>query len=91
MNGIWAGELWNGENILAIETAGYNVNSYYLLDQPSFLQAELLVDGQVAASTAGQASRLRRRFLPAACRKYSGTVSSVPSLNTTGSIAPGMP
>ena len=29
-------------NILAIEVVGYNLNSFYLLDQPSFLQAELV-------------------------------------------------
>ena len=41
------------ENLLAIEVAGYNVNSYYLLDQPAFLQAEVISDGKVLASTAG--------------------------------------
>ena len=40
-----------GENIVAIEVAGYNSPSYYLLDQPSFLQAEVEVDGEVVAST----------------------------------------
>jgi alpha-L-rhamnosidase len=42
-----------GPNLVAIEIAGYNVNSFYLLDQPSFLQAELLADGKVLASTGG--------------------------------------
>jgi len=37
-----------------VEVAGYNVNSYYLLDQPSFLQAEILRDGQVIARTAAE-------------------------------------
>ena len=32
-------------NWISIEVAGYNSNSYYLLDQPSFLQAEL-IDGE---------------------------------------------
>ena len=41
----------NGENILAIEVAGYNVNSYYILDQPSFLQAEIRSDGKVVLAT----------------------------------------
>ena len=36
-------KLTPGKNTLAIEVAGYNVNSYYLLDQPSFLQAEILL------------------------------------------------
>lgn len=42
-----------GRNVVAIEVAGYNVNSYYLLDQPAFLQAEIVVGGKVLASTAG--------------------------------------
>ncbi len=44
--------LKEGENEVCIEIAGYNCNSYYLLDQPSFLQAEV-VDGSgaVLAST----------------------------------------
>ena len=40
-----------GKNIIAIEVAGYNTPSYYLLDQPSFLQAEVVVDGEVVAAT----------------------------------------
>lgn len=40
-----------GKNILAIEVAGYNVNSYYTLDQPSFLLAEMSVDGDVVLAT----------------------------------------
>ena len=45
-----------GTNILAIEVAGYNVNSYYLLDQPSFLQAEVVSESRilVATSSGGQ-------------------------------------
>jgi alpha-L-rhamnosidase len=41
----------NGENIVAIEVAGYNINTYYTLDQPSFLLAEVIVDGKVALAT----------------------------------------
>lgn len=40
-----------GENIIAIEVAGYNVYSYYLLNQTSFLQAEITQNGKVIAST----------------------------------------
>jgi alpha-L-rhamnosidase len=44
-----------GENVIAFEVAGYNANSYSLLDQPSFLQAEVVgVDGKVLASTEGK-------------------------------------
>ncbi|MEI6972164.1 MAG: hypothetical protein WCL44_11705, partial [bacterium] len=40
-----------GRNVLAIEVAGYNVNGYYLLDQPSFLQAEVVSGKSVLAAT----------------------------------------
>ncbi|MDR2468962.1 MAG: hypothetical protein LBD27_00560 [Tannerella sp.] len=43
--------LKDGENIVAFEVAGYNVNTFYTLDQPSFLQAEVTVDGKVALAT----------------------------------------
>jgi alpha-L-rhamnosidase len=43
-----------GQNWVALEVAGYNVNSYYLLDQPSFLQAEVVAGENVLASTAGR-------------------------------------
>ncbi len=49
-----SGKLAAGRNVVAIEVAGYNCNSYYLLDQPSFLQAEIVADGTVLASTAGE-------------------------------------
>jgi alpha-L-rhamnosidase len=50
-----SGRLRPGENTLAIEVAGYNANSFYLLDQPSFLQAEVRHNGGVLAAT-GDAS-----------------------------------
>ena len=43
--------LKRGENLLALEVAGYNESSYYLLNQPSFLQAEVEIDGEVVAAT----------------------------------------
>ena len=46
-------KLQPGVNVVAFEVAGYNVNSYYLLDQPSFLQAEVVAGGKVLASTDG--------------------------------------
>jgi len=48
------GKLAAGQNVVAIEVAGYNCNSYYLLDQPSFLQAEIVAGDTVLASTAGR-------------------------------------
>jgi alpha-L-rhamnosidase len=50
-------------NLLAVEVAGYNVNSYYLLDQPSFLQAEIVAEGQVLASTNGAGEPLQAILL----------------------------
>ena len=47
-------QLKPGANVIAIEVAGYNSNSYYVLDQPSFLQAELLQGSSVLASTLGE-------------------------------------
>lgn len=47
----WKLSVRPGENVVEIETAGYNCNSYYFINQTAFVQAELLVDGVVAAST----------------------------------------
>ena len=41
-----------GRNELEIDASGYNCNSYYLLDQPAFLQAEVVADGKILAATA---------------------------------------
>ncbi len=43
-----------GENIIAIEVAGYNVDNYYLMNQPSFLQAEITSGDKVLAITSTQ-------------------------------------
>lgn len=47
----WDLKLKPGRNDLAIQVAGYNVNSYAWLDQPSFLQAEVVCEGKVLAAT----------------------------------------
>ncbi len=47
-------KLQPGVNVVAFEVAGYNVNSYSLLDQPSFLQAEVVAGGKVLAATSGK-------------------------------------
>src|SRR5690606_13373529 len=43
--------LVEGMNIIAVEVAGYNMPSFYLLDQTSFLQAEIRIDGQTVVAT----------------------------------------
>jgi len=47
------------KNILTVEVAGYNANSFYLLDQPSFLQAEVVSGDTVLASTAGKGTNFK--------------------------------
>ena len=40
-----------GFNDLVIESSGYNCNSYYFINQPSFLAAEVVAGGKVLAAT----------------------------------------
>lgn len=40
-----------GTNHVAIEVAGYNCNSYCLMDQPPFLQAEVVLGKRILAAT----------------------------------------
>jgi len=39
------------QNVLAFEVAGYNCNTFYTLNVPSFLQAELWIDDKLVKST----------------------------------------
>ncbi len=55
--------LVKGKNLIAIEVAGYNVNSYYVLDQPSFLQAEVVAGPNVLASTGGAGNAFKAIIL----------------------------
>lgn len=57
------GKLKPGKNVVVLEVAGYNINSYYLIDQPSFLQAEVVVDDQVLASTHGRGAPFEATIL----------------------------
>jgi len=57
-----------GENYLSIEVTAYNVNSYYLADQPGFLQAEVVAEGKVLASTAGKGHRFTAQLLTSRVR-----------------------
>lgn len=40
--------------VVTIDVAGYNADSYYHIDQPSFLCAELIEDGDITAFTGGE-------------------------------------
>jgi alpha-L-rhamnosidase len=63
------GTLKPGLNVVAFEVAGYNVNSYYLLDQPAFLQAEVITDSSILASTAGPGAPFEATILDERVRK----------------------
>ncbi|MCX6229660.1 MAG: hypothetical protein NTV75_10920 [Bacteroidia bacterium] len=47
--------LKSGKNIVAVEVAGYNINTFYTLDQPSFLQCEVESGGNIVLATAPEA------------------------------------
>ena len=54
----------NGRQVIvAVEVAGYNVNSYYLLEQPAFVQAEVVTGDTVLASTAGKGAPFEAAIL----------------------------
>lgn len=58
-----------GPNVIAIEVAGYNANSYYFIDQPSFLQAEVVAGATVLASTAGAGALFEAQALDSRVQK----------------------
>jgi alpha-L-rhamnosidase len=68
---VWEITPWlvRGRNLVAIEVAGYNINSYWVLDQPSFLQAEVFADDEVLASTGGSGESFEATILPERVRK----------------------
>lgn len=53
----------NVRNSVCVEVAGYNVNSYYVLNQPSFLQVEVTTETDVLASTAGDGQHFEAQIL----------------------------
>jgi len=57
------GSYLHERNVMAIEVAGYNVNSFYLLDEPAFLQAEVVSGGRILASTAGKGANFKAAVL----------------------------
>lgn len=78
--------LTDGENILSFEVAGYNVDSFYLLNEPAYLQAEVVSpDGKVLAATNPATAA---RILPERVQKvprfsYQRPFCEVYRLNTT--------
>ena len=73
-----------GPNVVAFEVAGYNANSYYLLDQPSFLQAEVVGGGRGA--------RLhRRQGTPFRCNDSQGAGPESAALQFPAALLGGLP
>ena len=58
-----------GPNVVAVEVAGYNVNSYYLVDQPSFLQVEVTAGDRVLAATGHADAPFAARVVPERIQK----------------------
>lgn len=55
--------LKSGDNLIALEVAGYNIPNFYIMNAPSFLQAEITSDGKVvAATTSGSWSKEGKPF-----------------------------
>ncbi|MBQ8862212.1 MAG: hypothetical protein IJ021_05685 [Clostridia bacterium] len=48
---LYLGDYIDGESVVTIDVAGYSVDSFYHIDQPSFLCAELIENGEVTAAT----------------------------------------
>ena len=58
-----------GPNVVAVEVAGYNVNSFYFIGQPSFLQAEVVAGTTVLASTSGAGAPFEAQALDSRAQK----------------------
>ncbi|MBN1540719.1 hypothetical protein JW992_01140 [candidate division KSB1 bacterium] len=63
------GFVHTGTNLVAIEAVGYNVNGYYLLDQPAFVQAEIAWGNELLASTGCTDSEFVAFLLPERIQK----------------------
>lgn len=59
-----------GEHVVAIEVASYNVNGFYVINQPGFVQAEMLAGGRVLAFTG---DGFEARILPERIQKVQRT------------------
>ncbi len=58
-----------GTNVIAVEVSAYNVNNYYMVDQPAFFQAEVVNDAKVLASTDGDGAPFTAGLIQERIRK----------------------
>lgn len=72
-----------GPNVIAIEVAGYNANSYNFINQPSFLQAKSSQVKPYSPPLLVRVCPLRRRHSTVAFKKRSVIVFSGPFRNST--------
>ena len=65
--------LKNETSILTIDVAGYNINSYYLLDQPAFLCAEIFADNETILATGNNSDfvAIKRKGIVQKVQRYS--------------------
>lgn len=63
--------LAEGENVIAIETVGYNVNNFYLIKQIPFVCSEVESDGEVVIATGYDFCGLRLYERVQKCQRYS--------------------
>ncbi|HEY0865824.1 MAG TPA: alpha-L-rhamnosidase C-terminal domain-containing protein [Fimbriimonas sp.] len=61
--------LFRAENVVAVEVVHYGVNSYAMIDQPAFLLAEVLLDGQPVLWTHPKQGGFRANEVPGRLRK----------------------
>ncbi len=64
-------KLKEGKNVIAIETVGYNVNSYYLLNQPAFICCEVEMDSKAVLATGYDFNGFRLYERIQKCHRYS--------------------
>lgn len=64
-------KLAEGENTIAVETVGYNVNSYYLINRPAFICCEVESDGEAVVATGYDFNGLRLTERVQKCQRYS--------------------
>lgn len=76
--------LKNGENSVVIEVCGYNVTSFYIQKQPSFLVAEVSIDGKITNFTGEHFTVRKNPFYIQKSQRYSYQRPMVEAYDITG-------
>ncbi len=72
------------DNVVVLEVCGYNACSFYIQHQPSFLQAEVVANGQPVAWTGEHFTARVHPFLRQKTQRYSFQRPMMESYNITG-------